>query len=284
MGIINRKTTLIPRKSKEVALKNKNKIFLDNINVNDLPEIISEQVQKINELDERVKDAINKAEKADTSAKNAKEKSAGFGKKKAAIESLQDAGYDLAQAVMSGAEAQKISFEFQTKLAEIIKFLLNLGAGNIVLTRAIIKQLQLIMDGSSKTELSELAKKEMIELIKQLKAQEDILLKQKNLEEGVKQHEKIITGNVEKIGNIIKKISGNTKKILSIIDTVDNHDNLLSSLKRSIRQIKRDIKSLDQANIELMKKYKLAFFIISVILCVTLALSIISFVMLVTQR
>src|SRR5690349_5952860 len=87
---------------------------LPKIDETDLTALISNQVEKLNELNNSVKKALDAAEDAKESALEASEKSAGFGKKKVAIEELQSASVDLAKAVQVGADAQKISFEFQT--------------------------------------------------------------------------------------------------------------------------------------------------------------------------
>lgn len=152
------------------------------ISENDLPIIISQQVDKLNELDRRINEAILAAEEASKSAEEAKNKSAGFGKKKAAIEELQTASYDLATAVQLGMDAQKASFEFQTKLAEISKYLFNLGVSNIASNRFVVRELELRLKGASKEELSELAQQEIKTIVKQLKEQESILLKLDDLQ------------------------------------------------------------------------------------------------------
>lgn len=155
----------------------------------DLPKIISGQVTKLNQLDKSVKEAIKKAEQAVDSADSAKNQSAGLFKKKAAIEELQAAGVDLADAVMSGAEAQKISFEFQRKLAEISKYLFGLGVSNIASNRSVVRELELRLKGASKEKLSKLAKQELLLVVKQLKDQEDILMKQEKMVTVVKGHD-----------------------------------------------------------------------------------------------
>jgi len=155
----------------------------------DLPILINRQVGKLQELDKSVKKAINSADKARESAERAERKSVGFGRKKAAIEELQSAGVDLASAVQSGAEAQKISFEFQTKLAEITKYLFGLGVSNIASNRFVVRELEMRLKGASRKELSDLARQELTLVVKQLKEQEDILRKQDDLSKTVKIHD-----------------------------------------------------------------------------------------------
>lgn len=151
------------------------------VNENDLPTIISGQINQLNELNVGVKKALADAEKARSSAEIAKKKSAGAFKKKEAIEELQSASIDIADAVKSQADAQKLSFEFQTKLADISKYLFGLGISNIASNRSVIRELELRLDHASEEELSDLARREILSVVKQLKDQEDILQKQEDL-------------------------------------------------------------------------------------------------------
>lgn len=152
----------------------------------DLPAVIQGQIGKLNELDVSIKKAVEAAENSKKSADRAEKMSAGFGKKKAAIEELQSAEVDLAGAVQSGAEAQKISFEFQTKLAQITKYLFGLGVSNIASNRFVVRELEMRLKGASQKELSELARDELISVVKQLKEQEDILKKQEDFSRALK--------------------------------------------------------------------------------------------------
>ena len=285
MGIINKKETLIPEESTEIAPENDNEIVMGIIKESDLPKIIGGQIQKLNELQRSVTDAIRKAEEANKSADTARGKSSGIFHIKGTIESIKKAIDDLAQAGMSSAEAQRVSLEFQTKLAEINKFLFGLGISNIALNRSTVRQLQLKMEGASKTELSELAKQEILTVIRQLKAQEDILLKQQDLEEGAKQHDKQLKVLAEqdkkktkKLNEQATKVNSNSKILQSLSGTVEKHTASLTAINRSVQQLKRNIIRLNQANDDLinkLNKYKKAFLIVSIIICVTIVLSII---------
>jgi hypothetical protein len=165
---------------------------LSGFNEKDLPQVIQGQISKLNELDKSVKKAMEAAASAKDFAISAKNMSAGFGKKKVAIEELQSAGIELAEAVQSGAEAQKISFEFQTKLAEISKYLFGLGVSNIASNRFVVRELEMRLNGASREELSEFARQELISVVKQLKEQEDIHRKLENLSESIKNHDKTL--------------------------------------------------------------------------------------------
>ncbi|MEF7664384.1 MULTISPECIES: hypothetical protein [Bacillus cereus group] len=179
---------------------------LSGFNEKDLPVMIQGQISKLKELDKSVKKAMKAADVAKDSANSARSKSAGFGKKKVAIEELQSAGIDLAEAVQSGAEAQKISFEFQTKLAEISKYLFGLGASNIASNRFVVRELEMKLKGASKEELSELARQELISVVKQLKEQEDILRKQENFSKIIKIHDERLKVQFQKSQQIDEQL------------------------------------------------------------------------------
>ncbi len=177
--------------SKELVVLSPDEIIKSGVsgfNEKDLPDMIQEQIKELNELEKSVNEAIHAADEAKNSAISAKYKSAGFGKKKIAIEELQSAGVDLAEAVQSGAEAQKISFEFQTKLAQISKYLFGLGVSNIASNRFVVRELEMRLKGASQEELSELARQELMTVVKQLKEQEDIHRKLENIFKTIKIH------------------------------------------------------------------------------------------------
>lgn len=178
-------------KNGTIVLEPKESLAINSSDVNeqDLPMLIETQIGKLNELQKSVKKAIKAAEMASDSAENARYKSAGFGKKKVAIEELQTAGVDLAKAVQSSAEAQKISFEFQSKLTEISKYLLALGVSNIASNRFVVRELEMRLSGASEEEITELARQELMTVVKQLKEQQDLHRKLENLAKSVKAHE-----------------------------------------------------------------------------------------------
>ena len=153
--------------------------MIEQIDVNDLPQIISSQIDQIKALDEKVIAALESADKAEEKAQIAKGKKVGVLRGKVdAIESLQDATYDTAQAVQNLADAVGESFEYSKKLSEITKYLFALGISNITATRTVVRELELSLKGASSEKISDLAKRELLGVISQLKAQEDIMDKQ----------------------------------------------------------------------------------------------------------
>lgn len=157
-----------------------------------IPEIIEGQFSKLNELDVQVKKAMADAQKAEDQAKQASARSASFwsfsDQKKAAIEALQAASQNLASAVQSGVQAQKISFDFQTRLVDVTKYLFKLGVSNIAANRFVVRELEMRLRGASENELSELARQEVMSVIEQLKEHEDLLHKQAMMRQALSRH------------------------------------------------------------------------------------------------
>ncbi len=179
---------------------------------NRLPELIQAQIGKLNELDEGVKKALADAELAETSAKKAREQSADRGfftdKKKAAIEGLQQAGIALADAVTSGTKAQKLSFEMQKRLADVTKYLFTLGVSNIAANRTVVRELEMRLRSASEEELSELARTEVLSVIKQLKEQEDLLRKQDQMGRTLGGHDtkiSLLLDQTDDLGQAVKE-------------------------------------------------------------------------------
>ncbi len=82
---------------------------------------------------------------------------------------------------MTAAEAQKLSFEYQEKLGEVTKYLFFLGESNIVANRTVVREIEMRLKGASEAEISSLAKQELINVVKQLKDQEDMAKNKKTL-------------------------------------------------------------------------------------------------------
>ena len=209
-------------------------IKIENAKEADLPVIIAKQYDKLKELEDNVERAYTLAQSASDSADNAYNESAGFGHKKAAIESLQDAVKDLGSAQISAAEAQKISFEYQTKLAEITKYLFGLGASSIAMNRSVVRELELKLKGASAEEISDLAKQELVNVVTQLKAQEDIMLKQDKIMKEVKTNH----DGISQINADITKINSETDKHETAIS--DNADRIEQNKKELTAQHLKD--------------------------------------------
>jgi hypothetical protein len=156
--------------------------FNDEANI---PEVVVDVLTTLNKSGKKVEEVLKAADNAMDKAYDAKELSAGFFKRKATIEALQEAVVYVAESGAVSAEMLQVTFEFQKKLADATKYLFGLSAGSIAANQSVVRQLQLYLDGASKGKLSELMKNEIMGVIHQLKRQEDLMIKVQNLQKNV---------------------------------------------------------------------------------------------------
>lgn len=162
---------------------------LENIQSEDIPIVIGKSFDLIKDLESRIEKASDSAENAKSNAQSAYNKGVKLLERKSAIEALQSSGRDIAAALVDGIDAQKLSFELHGQLAEVTKYLFALGVGSVALNRSVVRELEAKLSGASKEELSELARLEVIGVIRQLKAQEDMMSKQEKMNGILKEHD-----------------------------------------------------------------------------------------------
>lgn len=150
----------------------------DEIQISDLPLVIGKSVDTVEETEQKIRKALSAAKNAKEAANAAKGKSAGWSwdgsKKKEAIEALQKSSTNICEAQDAMTEAMTQFFEGQKKLSEAIKYLFGLGVVNMAANRTVVRELEKKLRDASKDELSDLARQEMLNVIQQLKAQEDL--------------------------------------------------------------------------------------------------------------
>lgn len=221
----------------------------EQIGEKNLPFLISQQVDKIKQLDRHVNEAEKAAKSARESAEEAKYKSAGFGKKKAAIEHLQTATYDLATAVQLGTDAQRVSFEFQTKLAEITKYLFSLGVSNIASNRFVVRELELRLKGASEEELSELARQEIKAVVRQLKEQENLLIKLENISKNMKEQDALL----QKQSLLYQEMD---RQMNELVNSVQQNEKKWNSQILENKKVEKQLKAHNLKNKDLENKHK----------------------------
>ena len=181
-------------------------IRIESVDEKQVPDLVKEQFSRAVDSKE---DAINSVEPKTIS-------------KKSAIENLQVATLDLANAQESVLDAQIKSFEYQQTLAEISKFLFRLGLTNIALNRAVVNELEAKLRKASKEELNEIERAEIENLIKRLKVQQDIDQKQTELTQIVKEQASIIEKQGKEINKLKSKIENQEKEIKEIRKILKN--------------------------------------------------------------
>lgn len=162
--------------------------LIQEIAPHDLPEVIASHVDGLKTLSVKVDDALKKAKDASEKV-NTSEYSTTFrffGDSQKNFETLNRGQSEIANATLAVSEGLQVAYENQEKLADISKYLFALGCSNIAANRSVVRQLELELTGASPGKLKDLAKSEIYGVIRQLKAQEDVLKKLEHLKESVK--------------------------------------------------------------------------------------------------
>ena len=195
----------------------KNEVFsirIESVDEKQVPDLVKEQFSRAVDLKKQIQKAQEKIWDAKEDAINSVEPKTIS--KKSAIENLQVATLDLANAQESVLDAQIKSFEYQQTLAEISKFLFRLGLTNIALNRAVVNELEAKLRKASKEELNEIERAEIENLIKRLKVQQDIDQKQTELTQIVKDQASVIEKQEKEISKLKTKIESQDKEIKDI--------------------------------------------------------------------
>lgn len=166
-----------------------NQFEIITVNLENLPDVISNTFQDISNIDKKIQLAKEKAEEVKCLAINASKKEAGwslFGHaKRDAIAALQESNLGFAEALSDMVDANKQIFDNQQKLAQGMNFLFVLGVSNMAANRTVVQQLEMKLRQASREELSELARQEIANVIQQLRAQEDMYNKIGRVERNV---------------------------------------------------------------------------------------------------
>lgn len=172
-------------------MENNDAIVVPNVTLDQLPKIISNTYSDISSIDEKIKSAINKAGEAKKLADDASKKNAGWSfwgdDKKEAIEALQKSNLSLANALSDNVEANNMLFDNQKKMAKGLSYLYSLGIMNIAANRTVVRELEMKLRHASQEELSDLARQEIMNVILQLRAQEDMQYKIDKIEENIRE-------------------------------------------------------------------------------------------------
>ena len=191
---------------------------VDNISVADVPKLIEDQFELMTSLKENLNLAKSHAKDADLKVREAKEKRIGLFNKKDAMEAMQNSQMSLSEATLKNTEALEKTFEYQQAFS------------NIAVNRTIVRELELRLEHASEEEIDDMARQELLNVVHDLKAQEDITKKQtdfslrlKNVNDeldgidsdlqGLKQH---YNKTIKALNNKITELEHKTK-VLQII-------------------------------------------------------------------
>lgn len=226
----------------EVTIKNGDDVI--TVNVDKLPEIITTQIDTISLLEKKIKacdDSANNAMNYVSEKMHRYEDKGKWifkhrsGNTKDVIEDTQTAIDNLAKAQHVTVDALRQSFEFQRKLAEVSKYLFELGCANITVNRITVKAIEAKLKGASKKDISELARQEMLAVVKQLKEQEDILKKQEDLNAKVK-------SNFERLNEKDRIDAVQTQRLEELSALLDNKGSIDQKQEEAISGLKSELK------------------------------------------
>lgn len=151
------------------------------VDESDVPSLIQDQFSIMSDLKKNLDVVKQKAIEADIKAQRAKDQKTGLFKMKGTIESIQETQISLSEATMQNALALEKTFEYQKRLADVTKYLFDLGVTNITMNRCVVHELEMRLNNASEEEIDDMTRNELKNVIKQLKAQEDISKKQSDL-------------------------------------------------------------------------------------------------------
>ena len=158
--------------------------------------VIDREFRETQALAEQAKD---RAQKALTAADEASKKSAGFGKKKKAIEALQAAQKEQSLATETNTQAITKLGELQSRIIEATKALFALGISNVAANRSVYRQLELRMKGTTEQELSKFARDEVMAVMQQLNEQQDMMARHNKLSEKVHEQNDLLKNQASAI-------------------------------------------------------------------------------------
>lgn len=244
----------------------------EHVNVNNLPTVITEAFNKINDISKNIQKLSTAAANAKAKADEASQKKPGWSlwgdKKEEAIKALQDATINQAEVLSSFADVNQQLFDNQSKMAESIKYLFYLGVTNMAANRTVVRELELKLKNASEEELSELARKELTNVLLQLRAQEDLYNRLAN-------HDNLFRGHNLRIQSLENFKNEELSKRISqlraqedLYNRLDNYDNLFKDHNLRIQSL--------EDNIFDSKTYKI---IIGIIAIIALVLSIINIIL-----
>lgn len=161
------------------------KLDILNMPESEVPAVINEKFDQLAEIKSEIQDLQSSSIEIKNNALIVKNKKVGIFNKKNAIKDLQTLTVDISNNQVANAEITNKILMYQQKIAETMKFLLGLGVTNLATNRAVVKQLKDRLESAQDGSIDEYEEKEILSVLRQLKAQEDMLEKQKRIGEKI---------------------------------------------------------------------------------------------------
>jgi len=238
--------------------KKEGSLEIVKIDESDVPALIHEQFSILSEYMSNLEIARKKADEVNKKAIESQEKGVHLFKMKNSIEDLQANQVALSESNRINMDLQEKSLLFQKKLTEIMQYLLGLGVANITMNRCVVKELMMRLDKASEEEIDDMTRKEILNVVKQLKAQEDIYNKTMEITQRVKEH---------------------NNKILDLENEAITHNERIIQQQEENAELKKVLESYENKQ-QKQNKLLITF---GVIATISLIIGIISIILLITK-
>lgn len=154
----------------------------------ELPSIIDKQVEQIEALGKRIKEALDAAEEAKNVADEAENIPIKIGHRKKALRKAIEVGQKSTNALSKTNDVLKLSIEYEEQLGKISQKILEIAACSAVHTDRTIERINIaIQNRPANNPLNDVAKKQLQQIIEQMKVQGDTIKKQEALAREMKE-------------------------------------------------------------------------------------------------
>ena len=224
---------------------------VENKNEKDVTELVNNCFLRIEDIEKKIANSELSAKSAKESADKAMSVERHFFQNTTAkiVDQLQPAVKDLANAIEVSAETQKLLFEHQTILAECCRSLFGMGVSNITMIRCTINTIKMKLENASDEEISEMAKQELLNVVRQLRMQEDLFSKQEKIGTKVK-------GMDDKLKGMDSSLLSQEKEIETIHNKNKEHDERLKRYELKMAISDKRLSEQNAKDIEYDKRLK----------------------------
>lgn len=208
---------------------------------------VNDSVEKIKDIESKIAKSVKAADEAKKSVKSAMDVERHWYQNTTAriVDKLQPAVKDIAHAVEVSVETQKLLFDHEKILANCCKSLFAMGAANIAATRTTVRQIKMQLENASEEEISEMARKELENVVAQLQMQEDLVNRQDKLTEKVKVVNAKMEGISDSLDDQDRRIDSNRERLDEKDEKDVEHDRRLAEKDQKDAEHDRRLNELD---------------------------------------
>lgn len=251
-----KKTTITPKKDEAIVVE-------PTITVENLPDAIADHIEHIAVLEDKMAVARKQAGNAKTLAIEAKHRPATFFGRRKAIEALQESSLGLANANADMMDALALSFADQRKIGEILNQMLLLCVSNLAGTRSLIGQLEAGLRKVEKGDYSEETKQEMKRIIRDLKTQEDLMIRQEKQAEALRKYGTQLQAAEDHLHE-------QDERHAETVEEVARTNELAVSNRKKLDEIRGKMQVTESALAESRKRQNVLFCTVAVLILITI--------------